>query len=82
VTEGSAAAQAGLAAGDVITAVNATPVNDTGDILDALKGLEDGKVVAVEITRDRKPQTVSVTLKAPSDTRKERSITRKQRFTA
>lgn len=82
VTDGSAAAQAGLKAGDVITAVNAQPVTDTGDILSALKGLEDGKVVPVEITRDKKAQTVSVTLQAPADTRKERSVTRKQRFTA
>ena len=35
VTEGSAAAKAGIKAGDVITAVNAKPVKDTGDILDA-----------------------------------------------
>ena len=82
VTEGSAAAKAGLKAGDVITAVNAKPVKGTGDILDALKGVEDGKVVPVEITRDKKPQTISVTMQAPSDTSKERSVTRKQRFTA
>ena len=82
VTEGSSAAKAGLKAGDVITAINAKPVKDTGDILDALKGVEDGKVVPVEITRDRKTQTMSVTLQAPSDTRKERSVTRRQRFTA
>ena len=82
VTDGSAAAKAGIKAGDVITSVNAKPVKDTGDILDALQGVEDGKVVPVEITRDKQVQTISVTLQAPADTRKERSVTRKQRFTA
>jgi C-terminal processing protease CtpA/Prc len=82
VTDGSAAAKAGLKAGDVITAVNGKPVKDTGDILEALEGVEDGKAVPVAITRDKKAQTISVTLQAPADTRKERSVTRRQRFTA
>ena len=82
VTDGSAAAKAGIKAGDVITSVNAKPVKDTGDILDALQGVEDGKVVTVEITRDKKAQTMSVTLQPTSDTNKERSAPRKQRFTA
>ncbi|AMY12903.1 putative periplasmic serine endoprotease DegP-like precursor [Luteitalea pratensis] len=82
VTEGSAAAKAGIKAGDVITAVNAKPVKDTGDIVDALKGIEDGKVIPVELTRDKKVQTISVTLQAPSDTNRDRSVTRRQRFTA
>jgi len=82
VTDASAAAKAGLKAGDVITAVNAKPVKDTGDIIDALEGIEDGKPVPVDITRDRKAQTVQVTLQAPADTMKERSAPRKPRFTA
>jgi membrane-associated protease RseP (regulator of RpoE activity) len=82
VTEASAAAKAGIKAGDVITAVNGKPVKDAGDILDHLQGVENGKTVPVELTRDKKSQTVTVTLEAPSNTSGDRPATRRQRFTA
>jgi membrane-associated protease RseP (regulator of RpoE activity) len=82
VTEASAAAKAGIKAGDVITAVNGKPVKDTGDILDNLEGVENGKTAPIEITRDKKTQTVTVTLEAPASTSGTRSVTRRQRFTA
>ena len=82
VTEASAAAKAGIKAGDVIMSVNGKPVKDTGDIIESLEGVEDGKTVAVELTRDKKVQTLSVTLQPQSDTNRERSTTRRQRFTA
>ncbi len=82
VTDASAAAKAGIKAGDVITAVNGKPVKDAGDILDHLQGVENGKTVPVELTRDKKTQTVTVTLEAPSNTSDDRPAPRRQRFTA
>ncbi len=82
VIESSAAAQAGLKAGDVITSVNGKPVKDTGDILGHLEGAEDGAVVPVTVTREKTSQTIPVTLQAPSATERERTVTRRQRFTA
>ncbi len=82
VTENSAAAKAGLKAGDVITTVNSRPVKDAGDIVDGLSGVEGGKSVTVEFVRDKKAQSVSVTLETPSDTSGDRPAPRRQRFTA
>lgn len=82
VNENTPAAKAGIKAGDVITTVNGKPVQDTGDIIASLEGVADGKAVAVEIVRDKKPQTMSVTLQAPADSSGERSVTRTRRFTA
>jgi membrane-associated protease RseP (regulator of RpoE activity) len=82
VTEASAAAKAGIKAGDVITAVNGKPVKDVGDILENLEGVENGKTAPVEVTRDKKTQTITVTLEAPSSTSEGRTATRRQRFTA
>lgn len=82
VTDASAAAKAGIKAGDVITAVNGKPVKDVGDILDNLEGVENGKTAPVEITRDKKSQTITVTLEAPARTSGTRSVTRRHRFTA
>jgi S1-C subfamily serine protease len=66
----------------VITTINGKPVTDTGDVIEALQGVEGGKSVPVEITRDKKTQTLTVTLETPSNTNRERSVTRRQRFTA
>ena len=82
VAENSVGAKGGLKAGDVITAVNGKPVTDTGDVVDALQGVEGGKSVPVEITRDRKSQTLTVTLETPSNTNGDRPAPRRQRFTA
>ena len=82
VNENTPAAKAGIKAGDVITSVNGKPVTEVGDIIDSLEGVADGKAVPVEIVRDKKPQTVQVTLQAPANTSGERSVTRTRRFTA
>jgi len=82
VTEGSASAQAGIKAGDVITSVNGKAVKDTGDILDHLQDVTTGTAVPVAITREKKSQSISVTLQAPADTERDRSAPRKPRFTA
>jgi serine protease Do len=82
VNENTPAAKAGIRAGDVITAVNGKPVKDTGDVMDHLQGVEGGKTVPVEITRDKKSQTVTVTIEAPSNTSGDRPVIRRPRFTA
>ena len=62
VTEDSAASKAGIRAGDVITKIDGVTIDDSGDLLRAL-GDKSGEV-SVEIVRDRKTQTVKVTLEA------------------
>jgi len=62
VTEGSPAAKAGLKAGDVITAVNGAPVDDPGDVSLALDRLEDQAEFTIDVTRDRKAQSLKGTL--------------------
>lgn len=69
VTEDSPAAKAGLKAGDVITAANGTPVKDAGDLRAALRSIDDGKPVALSVTRDRKTLSLQATLDAPDSTR-------------
>lgn len=82
VTENSPAAKAGIKAGDVITAVNGTPVTSAGDISRHLEGVEADKTVAVELTRDRKAQTITVTMAPPANTSDDRPVPRRMRFTA
>jgi serine protease Do len=82
VNENTPAAKAGIKAGDVITAVNGKAVKDTGDVIDHLQGVEGGKTVPVEITRDKKSQTVTVTIETPSNTSGDRPVIRRSRFTA
>jgi C-terminal processing protease CtpA/Prc len=58
VSEGSVAAKAGIKAGDVITAVNGTTVDEPGDVRRAIDHLEDQADVTIEVVRDKKPQTM------------------------
>jgi membrane-associated protease RseP (regulator of RpoE activity) len=66
VTPGSAASDAGLRAGDVITAVNDEALSaDSAEtanrkLLDFMRGVEDGDVLAVEYLRDGKVGEVEV----------------------
>ncbi|MCI0402099.1 MAG: PDZ domain-containing protein [Acidobacteria bacterium] len=64
VIEGSAAAKAGLKAGDVIVRLNDDPVNEVGDLRRALNQAES-REVTVTIVRDRREQTLKVTLDEP-----------------
>ena len=72
VEEDSAAAKAGLKAGDVITKVNGDAIDDSGNLLRAL-GRAEGKV-ELEIVRDRKTQTVTATLEEGSRRRTVRRV--------
>ena len=55
VSDGSAAAKAGLKAGDVIVGANGHPVDQPSDLADAIHG--DGEFT-LEVMRDRKTMTV------------------------
>jgi len=61
VEKGSRAEKAGFRAGDVIVRVNGEPINDTGDFTHALRGHKDN-TVNVNIIRDKKEQTLTLTL--------------------
>lgn len=62
VADDSPAAKAGVRAGDVITEVNGTAVNDPGDVTREIGRLRDAEKVTLTITRDRKSQSIDVPL--------------------
>jgi len=64
VVENSAAAKAGLKAGDVITAVDGEKVDSPGDITRAINKKEDGPVT-LTVVRDRSSRSVIVTPEKP-----------------
>ena len=64
VAQDSAAAKAGIKAGDVITSINGDPVSDTGDLMRELDGAT-GELTIV-VLRDRKELTLKATLTRPS----------------
>lgn len=74
VTEGSAAAKAGLKAGDVITAVNGSRVNDPSDVRRAINRLDEGDDFSLEIVRDKKTQTLKGKMEPRQDRVRSRTI--------
>ena len=66
VEKGSAAEAAGLRAGDVIVRVESERISDRGDWKTALRNHRRGKV-SVGIIRDKKEQTISITMPEPKD---------------
>ena len=64
VERGSRAEQAGFHAGDVIVKVNGSPVNDCSDFTRLLRERKAGKAT-VTVMRDRKEQTLTLTLPEP-----------------
>lgn len=63
VSEGSAAAKAGVKAGDVITAINSATVSDPSDLRRRTQRLGDGEEFTLTVARDRK----TLTLKGKSE---------------
>lgn len=64
VTDGSAAARAGLKAGDVITSIDGQPVRSREDLVRALRdGKEDE--LTIGIVRDKKESSVKAKIEAP-----------------
>ena len=64
VTAGSGAAQAGLQAGDIITAINGTALTDYQSLATLITGKQPGDKVTVTYTRSGKQQQATVTLQA------------------
>src|SRR6202050_4591858 len=65
--DGSPAARAGLQAGDVITAVNGTPVKDARDLARTIGMLPPSAAVKLDIVRQGEATTVTVTLAQTPD---------------
>ena len=63
------AADAGLKAGDVITAIDGRGVATAADIAEALRGARAGDGVDVSVTRDRKPLMLKVVPGQPASGR-------------
>ena len=68
VTSGSAAAKAGLKAGDVITSINGDAVRDAGDLVDEINQVS-GTDLTIGLVRDKKATTVKATLEAQTPRR-------------
>ena len=68
VVKDSAAAKAGMKAGDVITKVDDTSVSQPQEITRALRTLRTKKTFPVVVTRNHKDVTLSVTLEEPRTT--------------
>ncbi len=65
---GSPAAKAGIKSGDVITAVNGTPVKDARDLARTIAMLAPDSTVKLDIVRQGEAKTVSLTLaQMPND---------------
>ena len=82
VDESSAAAKAGVKAGDVITAVNGKPVKDAGELRrEVVEATDDDsasdssskeakpKEVTLSVTRDKKAITLKATIEQPQSQR-------------
>jgi serine protease Do len=67
VTEGSAAASAGLKAGDVITSINGQSVRSRDDLVRALREARDEEV-SIAIVRDKKETSVKAKIEPPRRT--------------
>jgi serine protease Do len=61
VQDNKAGAKGGLKAGDVITAVDGRKVDDLGSVMSAIAQKEEGQL-SLTIVRNKKEQTISVTL--------------------
>jgi serine protease Do len=62
VEPGSAAARAGLRTGDIITDLEDEPIQDSGDLLGALRDYRPGDTVGLSVIRGGQERTVEVTL--------------------
>jgi serine protease Do len=62
VRENTAAQKAGIKAGDVITRVDGMPVTSPSELSGAVRAASAKKTYSLELMRERKPQTISVTV--------------------
>jgi S1-C subfamily serine protease len=73
VRENTAAQKAGIKAGDVITKVDGMPVTSPSELSGAVRSASSKKTYTVELMRERKAQTVTVTV---DEGRSERDVPR------
>lgn len=59
VTSNSAAAKAGVKAGDVVVSINGTTVNSPSELSRRVHRLEDGDEFTLEVVRDKQKQTLN-----------------------
>ena len=64
IVAGSPAEKAGLKEGDIIIAINDTPLDEKNSVVSLLGKKKVGDSVAIKINRDGKEQTINVTLEA------------------
>ena len=69
VDPGGPAARAGLQPGDVITAVNGSPVADSSDLPSQVASLAPGSSATITVWRDKASKDIKVTLGSMSDTK-------------
>ena len=62
VTQGSAGDKAGLEKGDIITAVNGSPVVSSNALVASIRGYEPGETIELSYVRDGEKKTTEVTL--------------------
>jgi membrane-associated protease RseP (regulator of RpoE activity) len=67
VVPGTPAEQAGLQAGDIIVAIDRTPVNTNHPIADVIAQYQPGDRVTIEFWRDNQQQSITVKLGANPD---------------
>ena len=66
VTEGSAAARAGIEVSDVITSVRAQNIRSNTDLRNVIGMLKVGESVVIGLLREGKPKTVTAVLREPA----------------
>jgi putative serine protease PepD len=67
VTPGSAAAEAGLEAGDLVTAVDDHPISGSESLVATIRSYRPGDAVRLTVLRDGKETTLEVTLDSDED---------------
>lgn len=77
----SPAARAGLKAGDVVTAIDGRAVDDVGDIVSAIGGKDGEQTLTLSITRDRRNESLTVTLPPVTNSSREKSVVVRPRVT-
>ncbi len=74
VTDDSAAAKAGIKAGDVITSFNGSEVTSPSNLRQRIRALQDGDEFTVAVMRDKKPMTLKGKAETTRPRRTHRSI--------
>ncbi len=74
VQDNSAGAKAGLKAGDVITSVNGSAIDDPADLRRRLQNIDVGEEFTLTVMRDKKPQTLKGKLEQTTSRRSYRSV--------